>query len=287
VQYVYAAGSFFGLPGALGGTGGQSQVLRLQERSGRVSSVRVGATEVEVTVEGEQLPGSVVELASERPGSSITLGKEGLDVVRFPLPEGLPRGAWIVLKRGSQWFDRKFLSWPNAADPGVEQVVEDRDRLSALIAAGEGPNIEFKRELSKDRGDGNFLRTVAAFANGGGGVVVFGIADDGEVTGIEGGDVGRRTQDSITDLVTKMVTPLPSFALKGYAVEGKLDRVVLVLQVEQGDSPPYGVDRAKPLRYVRRGATTFPASSDQIRALARSQPLADQGSWNPYGLPGR
>ncbi len=116
---------------------------------------------------------------------------------------------------------------------------------------------------------------------------MFGIADDGEVTGIEGGDVGRRTQDSITDLVTKMVTPLPSFALKSYAVEGKLDRVVLVLQVEQGDSPPYGVDRAKPLRYVRRGATTFPASSDQIRALARSQPLADQGSWNPYGLPGR
>jgi hypothetical protein len=287
VQFAYAAGNFFGLPGALGGTGGQGQLFRLQDRSGRISSVRVGPTDVEVALEGERLPGSVIELASERPGSSILLGNEGHEVVRFPLPEGLPRGAWMVLKREGRWLDRKFLNWPNAADPGVEHEVEDRDRLATLIAAGEGPNIEFKRELPRTRGERNFLRTVAAFANGEGGSILFGVADDGEVVGIEGGDVGRQTRDTITDLVRSQVTPLPPFKVETYPIDAKQDRLIVVLAIGQGPLPPYGFDPAKPVYYVRRGATTFPASSDQIRALARSRPPADQSLGNQYWLPGQ
>ncbi len=59
---------------------------------------------------------------------------------------------------------------------------------------------------------------------------------------------------------------------------------VIVPTVDQGGQPPYGVDPAHPSYYIRRGATTFEASSDQVRALARSRLPADQPHRSLYGL---
>jgi len=51
-----------------------------------------------------------------------------------------------------EWIDRKFLNWPNTLvpDPSVKVVVEPMNQLESLVAAGEGPNIEFKVELPDD-----------------------------------------------------------------------------------------------------------------------------------------
>ncbi len=51
--------------------------------------------------------------------------------------------------------------------------------IRALISHGEGQRLEFKRSLAElERG----VRAVAAFANTGGGHLLFGVRDSGEIT---------------------------------------------------------------------------------------------------------
>ena len=54
-----------------------------------------------------------------------------------------------------------------------------RDAISNLIAGGEGATVEFKRSLAQDVG-----RQLCAFANAGGGTVLLGVTDAGEVVGV-------------------------------------------------------------------------------------------------------
>ncbi len=230
-----------------------------------------------------------VELASVALGPSEGLSNETSQVVRFPLPHGLPTGAWIVLKERSEWIDRKFINYPNTlnADPGVEVVVEPMTELQALVSGGEGPTVEFKSEIPAP---GTKLRnkvcaTVAAFANGDGGHILFGVTDSGAIVGLSGVDTPKEC-DKVADFVRSIVTPVPHFQVNRVSDEGDDGTAleVIVLTVDQGEQPPYGVDPAHPKYYIRRGATTFEASSDQVRALARSRPPADQGYRSPYGL---
>ena len=90
----------------------------------------------------------------------------------------------------------------------------------------------------------------------------------------------------MAQFVSSTVTPVPHFRVDSISDEGDdgTSLEVIVLTVDQGDQPPYGVDPAHPKYYIRRGATTFEASSDQVRALARSRPPADQAYQSPYGL---
>jgi hypothetical protein len=62
-----------------------------------------------------------------------------------------------------------------------------------------------------------------------------------------------------------------------YTIDGKL---ILALDIEQGQSPPYGLisspdTRDRPEFYVRRGASTYPAQPSDLREATRaSQPVA-------------
>ena len=51
--------------------------------------------------------------------------------------------------------------------------------IQDLITQGEGPMFEFKRSLTKDMG-----RELCAFANAGGGTVLLGVSDSGEIVGV-------------------------------------------------------------------------------------------------------
>ncbi|MBC20542.1 MAG: AAA family ATPase [Planctomycetaceae bacterium] len=65
--------------------------------------------------------------------------------------------------------------------------------ILTLIASGEGGNLEFKSSLRWDLKkneknrilEGMILKTLAGFMNGEGGMLLIGVADDGEIVGIE------------------------------------------------------------------------------------------------------
>lgn len=165
--------------------------FQLQDLTGRIEKVFLRSTDIRVHVEGSDLDGMMLELASVSPGPTEALATGSRHVITFPLPNGLPPGAWIVLKRASEWIDRKFINYPYAAspDPGVEFVVEPMTEVMALVTGGEGAAVEFKSVLPESGSElrERVCRTVAAFANASGGHVVFGVDDDGHVVGI--GDV--------------------------------------------------------------------------------------------------
>jgi predicted HTH transcriptional regulator len=139
-----------------------------------------------------------------------------------------------------------------------------------LISGGEGISTEFKRELPVGGGSViNVMKTVAAFANGDGGTLLFGIDDEGSVVGLPEADI-RTAIDRMTHLVNDWVRPHVHSHTELAEVDG--NRVMLV-RVDAGAEPPYGVgttDRRIDY-YVRRSATTFRATPADIRAFVRSR----------------
>jgi hypothetical protein len=94
---------------------------------------------------------------------------------------------------------------------------------------------------------------------------------------------GSRQDNRLAQLVRSIVTPTPAIEVRQYDVGGRL---LLVLAVEPGTRPPYGITlpgrSGKPIEfYVRRNATTFPAKPDEIRStvLASAPTTPQRPAW--------
>ncbi|MGD0638904.1 MAG: ATP-binding protein [Nitrososphaerales archaeon] len=289
VRFAEAVASFFCFtlgPGS--SVDSMSPVFQRQDLSGRIAKVRLESADIEISLEGDHLEGAVVELASFSPGPSEVLSQDHQQTMRFPLSNGLATGSWVVLKRGSQWIDRKFINYPNTLkpDPGVEVAVEPMTELMALVTGGEGAMVEFKSIIPESGSElrDKVCRAVAAFANGDGGQLLFGVADDGNMVGLGSIDA-QKACDTVARFVSSIVIPIPGFRVDSVLADSEDDdsRLVLVLTVDQGGQPPYGVNPAHPRYYIRRGATTFEASADQVRALARSRPPTENQGGSLFG----
>ena len=170
---------------------------------------------------------------------------------------------------------------------GVEiELPEDPEgEIQALLVQGEGQQVEFKRQLPEDTAESKrtVFKTVAAFANGYGGSIVFGVEkDEATVCGLNGIDP-LTERDRLAQLVRSIVTPAPAVEVRQYDLDGK---TLLVLSVKAGTNPPYGITlpgkKDKPVEfYVRRDATTFPATADELRntVLATAPPSAPGPAW--------
>jgi hypothetical protein len=203
----------------------------------------------------------------------------------FPLEHGLPPDAWLWLKQGTDWLDYRSIdprsSWSadlEHAGVTIDVPTDPQANVEALLAAGEGPQIEFKRELpATAEQKRKHLKTVAAFANGDGGVMVFGVdPDELTVVGL-GSDDPRKLRDLLYALIHRTVVPSPSVLIEDHQVDAQ---TILVLRVDPGPAPPYGIaadkgTRDKPEFFVRRGSSTYPAQPGDLREAARSRPTMD------------
>ncbi len=256
--------------------------LRVQHCAARIVSVTVDSSELTVEVDGEGRDSVTVELASDVPGPAETLSSDTASKVTFPLTSP-PVDAWVLLKRDGDWLDRRYLRsrYTRSVDPDVEYVVEPEAEVRSIVAQGETSTVEFKSRLpsGSDRKyrDG-IAGTVAAFANERGGWLLLGVANNGVIEGLHHTGTQDEAEVMVANLIRDRVTPLPNFDLESHQID---DDWVIVVTVDEGPAPPYGVDPSNPRYYVRRGATTFPASAEVVRRLARSRPPQDQLS--PFG----
>ena len=286
-SYHAAIAAFFGIDLMPGRPFNRSNIsLRYQDRSGRITKVDWSATAVDVVVEGDALADSVIELASPLPGEEHPLSEHPLQRFSFSIPDaGLPSGSWLVLRRDGEWLDYKFLNWPYALGPdsGVEKVVEEQDKIQSLITQGEGSTVEFKEDVPIQPGKERFgvCKTVAAFANGLGGTILLGVKDDGNIKGVPDEQQTRDAVDAITNWIKDIVEPLPDFDVRAVEiihVDGlgeTLSSKVISIEVGPGSSSPYCIRTARPAKreyYLRRGATTFPATPDQLRNTVLKSP---------------
>jgi len=137
IDFYTAAACFFWLDRQpVGGWLYQGVMYRHQDTRGRVNGVRILDEEVEVEVEGDAIGGMIVELAGGGPGPTHRLPDRrapSIETVRFPVKDGLPPGAWVLLRSGEEWIDRRFLTvpWTRGTEAGVEVIVEPRTKLEA------------------------------------------------------------------------------------------------------------------------------------------------------------
>ena len=228
--------------------------------------------------------GAVVELAGNQPGPVHRLTSNHPRAISFPLPSGVLDGSWVLLRKGDEWLDRRFLTWPYAQQqqPGVEIEVEPTTRLDALVGRGEGPTTEYKLQMPADDDESKrkVMKTVAAFANGDGGSIIFGVSDELEVVGLSPDECGGRARDRLALLVNSWVAPVPRFAIDVVEAPDVDGRWVVILSVERGDHPPYaaGTQPTNYVYYVRRAGNSIPIGPSEVAALIRGRLAAEQAS---------
>ncbi len=278
-------GDFAGSPGQ--NVPSHTAVIRLVNTAAWLERVVITPTHMDVHVGGSDVPGARVELNAMTYRADARVGDA--DCVRLPLPEGLPDGSWLFLSREKQWLDYRAIGEYGQADlerAGVEIELPDdpETEIQLLLSQGEGQQVEFKRQLPDRSVDSKrtVFKTVAAFANGSGGSVVFGVEkDEATIRGLESIDV-LHERDRLIQLTRSVVTPPPEVETRQYNVDGK---TILVLSVGSGTDAPYGItpgSKDRPVEfYVRRGATTFPAKPEEIRnsVLARARQVPSRPTW--------
>lgn len=105
--------------------------------------------------------------------------------MRLRLPDGVGSDAWSYLVDGKRCCDYRVLGDPQIARAeltrqGVEVVIPDNfdAQLSSIIGRPESDRLDYKVQLPEKVGVEKVMKTVAAFATGAGGDIVFGVDRD-------------------------------------------------------------------------------------------------------------
>lgn len=124
----------------------------------------------------------------------------------------------------------------------------------------ENENIEFKSEAIPA-----ICKSVIAFANTNGGKLYIGVSDDGTINKLANIDeIYTRITNTIRDAIAPDITMFIKYKLDG--------RGFILIDIAEGSAKPYYL-KAKGLKssgvYVRQGASSVPASPEQIRQLIK------------------
>jgi predicted HTH transcriptional regulator len=130
-----------------------------------------------------------------------------------------------------------------------------------MVLLGEKPNYEFKSELPNNQ---TIAKEVCALANlNDGGVIVFGVTDNGTTLGIP-----KRTLDEVKQRITNIVRsncdPIPEFFHEAFDVPHDPNSAVLVTHVNELPRKPCTVQGRV---YIRSGPSVQPADSEEIRKM--------------------
>jgi len=90
------------------------------------------------------------------------------------------------------------------------------DEIKELIRQGEGPHLEFKTRFT---GDKFIARHIGAFANSGGGTIIFGVSDKGEILGLSPEE--EREAAYRLKRIGQQLLPIFVYSLRSIQVDGK------------------------------------------------------------------
>ena len=134
------------------------------------------------------------------------------------------------------------------------------------IARGEGKTLEFKETLPASE---RLAKTLIAFANTGGGKILFGVKDDGAVVGIDNAMVPD-FMDRISNMAHDQIHPLITPDIYAYSVQNS---TIIIVEVYPSPVKPHflkNVGKAAGV-YIRVGATNKQADAEYIQELERQK----------------
>ena len=119
-----------------------------------------------------------------------------------------------------------------------------------------------KKAMLEEKKPKSWCKSVSAFANGKGGVLVFGIADDDQIVGIT---EPERVAEKISETIKAKLDPIPDTTLRFEVVDGK---TLIFLEVAAGSQTPYYyVSDGTRIAFVRIGNESNPAENVKLREL--------------------
>ena len=120
-----------------------------------------------------------------------------------------------------------------------------------------------KKQALEVRKPKSWCKSVSAFANGIGGKLIFGIANNDEIVGL---DNAEKDAEIISEQIKTRLNPIPNFNLKFYETENKLK--LIILEVYAGDETPYYYDADGMLTaFCRIGNESVPVTPTKLKEL--------------------
>lgn len=185
------------------------------------------------------------------------------DEVRIPT-QGIPAHMSIAISDPSGFvLDRR--EWDPARHERPQEVIASAEQIQRWLSEGESTTLECKEDVTSDSARRSFAETVAAFANGFGGVILLGVTKDYHVVGY---NPDFSVVDQVTSIVDALVSEPPVLRVDRVDVDGS---VVHAVRVEPSD--PEGrphVVREKV--YYRANSRTRVAFPSEIRRMTRIAP---------------
>jgi hypothetical protein len=130
------------------------------------------------------------------------------------------------------------------------------EAIDRALKSGEGDSIEFKVGMPGQARD--LAKEMAALATSGGGMILLGVTDHGEVVGF------AESRERVEGVV-QLVNPTPRVRVETHERAG---RTLCVVMVAAGDDPVYYVEHRP---YLRDGSISRPARPDEVVRLVRAQ----------------
>lgn len=98
-----------------------------------------------------------------------------------------------------------------------------------------GEATEYDKKLSLEaKKPKSWCKSVSAFANTFGGALIFGIADNDEIVGLEN---PNSDAEKISEIIKTRMDPIPKFRLRFEQVED--GKVLIILDIFKGEETPY------------------------------------------------
>jgi len=135
--------------------------------------------------------------------------------------------------------------------------------LETIIKSGEDSKHQFKENFTNAN---KLAAEIVAFSNGNGGLLLIGVKDNGEISGLNLNDISRLNQ-LISNVCSQNVRPAINPITENIATPNGL---VLAITIPQGISKPYSDQSG--VFWTKTGADKRPASSREeiLRLLAQS-----------------
>lgn len=138
---------------------------------------------------------------------------------------------------------------------------------------GETTEYDKKQALELKRPK-SWCKSVSAFANGIGGVLIFGIANDDTVVGLE---EAEHDAEVISEQIKTRLNPIPNFNLRFHRTEN--DKMLIILEVYAGNETPYYYDADGSLiAFHRVGNESVPVSPAKLKELVLKGTVASYDS---------
>ncbi len=120
-----------------------------------------------------------------------------------------------------------------------------------------------KKEMLEVKKPKSWCKSISAFANGMGGVLIFGISNDDIAIGLKNAE---RDAEIISEQIKVRLDPIPNFKLSFYRTED--NKKLVIVKVFSGDETPYYYDGdGTKIAYQRIGNESVPVDRAKLKEL--------------------